>query len=522
MPRASTPADINPFSNKTQGFAGGVNLRDAWSQLQPDEARVLENVVLDERGGISKRLGSRSGGTFGASGDRAISMYTYYRGNNPPQVIMQTSAGTLYYTTDPTASTIVWTQIATGLSTVAPFSFETFAGNCYFTNGVDSYAKWDGTTYTALASAPKGKYIRLWKDTMFVSGVTGLLDRVYESAAGDAETWPVASWIDIAKGDGDQATGLGSDGFTLIFFKRNRHMAITDPVTLANRVVDFEKGCESHFSIIQHEGYIYFLSRRGFARYLGDSPSEIISGKLDPLFDPQILNLTALDKAWAYTIGNRVGWALPESGSSYPTIQVEYYPRLGAINQFGTRALGPFSFNRMPGRVYARYRYLGNDILLSGAMAQNKVFWLLYPVGTDDGVAFVGVAETASFDFGAPTRTKYIRRARVLLRGNVTMQLRRDFGTSIIDTRNLFGAAQSDLWSLSDLWGAGTWGPDSLYKEILVNIDRYGRYFALRFTDSSTDIGGRYVEVGSLEYQLPAGEWAVYQVVMDGNVLGLR
>jgi hypothetical protein len=515
-------SDVVPFTEKSQGFAGGVNLRDAWSQLGPNEARVLENVVLDERGGAGKRLGSSARGTYGASADRTISMYTYYRGANPPQVLIHTSAGTLYYTTDPTASSVAWTQIATGLSQVAPMSFETFAGNCYFTNGVDSYAKWDGTTYTAFASAPKGKFIRLWKDTMFMAGVAGLADRVYESAAGDAETWPAASWVDIGKGDGDIATGLGSDGFTLIFFKRNRHMAITDPVTLANRVVDFEKGCESHFSVVQFEGYVYFLSRRGVCRYLGDSPSELVSGVLDPLFDPIILNLTALDKSWAYTYGNRIGWALPEVGSLYPTVQIEYYPRLGQLNPFGQRAIGPWSFNRMPARQLVRYRYLGNDILIGGAILSNKLMWLLYNVGTDDGSTFTAIAETGSFDFGAPTRTKYIRRIRVLLRGNLTMQLRRNFGTAITDTKPVNATIGTDLWSLSDLWGSGSWGPDSLYKEVLVNIDRYGRYFSLRFTDSSTDPGSKLIEVGSFEYRVPAGEWGIYQVVMDGNILGLR
>jgi len=515
-------SDVQGFSIKTQGFAGGVNLRDAWPQLGPNEARVLENCVLDERGGASKRLGSSSRGTFGSAADRIISMYTYNRGTNAPQVLIHTTAGILYYTNDPTAAIVTWTVIASGLSTTVPMSFETFAGNCYFCNGVDAYAKWDGSTYTTFPSAPKGKYLRLWKDTMFLSGVTGLNDRLYESAAGDAETWPVASWIDIGKGDGDVCTGLGSDGFSLIFFKLRRHMAVTDPVTLTNRVVDFEKGCESHFSVIQFENYVYFLGRRGIYRYLGDSPSEPVSNLLDPLFDPAILNLNALSSAWAYTIGNRVGWALPETGQSRPTVMVEYYPRLGTLSPYGIRAIGPWAFMRYPAQVFAKYRWQTTDILLGGAPSSNKMMWLLYPVGTDDGATFTAVVETGAFDFGVPTRTKYIRRIRVLLRGDVVMQLRKNFGTAIVDTRNVFASASTDLWSLSDLWGVGSWGPDSIFKEVLVNIDRYARYFSLRFSDTSTNYGNKLVEVGSVEYRLDAGEWGIYQIVIDGNVLGLR
>src|SRR5207344_1111650 len=113
------------------------------------------------------------------------------------------------------------------------------------------------------------------------------------------------------KGDGDMMTALGSDGTYLIVFKRNRAMTIYDPTTLYNRIVDPEKGCESHFSVVNFESNIYYLSRRGICRYLGDSPSQIISGKLDPLFDPSILNIGALNRVTSYSIHNRVGWALP-------------------------------------------------------------------------------------------------------------------------------------------------------------------------------------------------------------------
>jgi hypothetical protein len=401
-------------------------------------------------------------------------------------------------------------------------SFETFANNCYFSNGVDAYAKWDGTTYTTFPTAPKGKYLRLWKDTMFVAGVIGLPDRVYESAAGDAETWPVASWIDIAKGDGDAVKALGSDGYTLVTFKLRRTIAITDPATLANRLVDYEKGCESHFSVIQHEGQIYFLSRRGICRYLGDSPSEIISFKIDPLFDPTIININALESVRAFVIDNRVCWAIPEVGQVSPSFQVDYYPRLGPLSQFGTRGLGPWAITRLPATTFARWRWLQNDYLFGGARASNKLLRLFAPVGTDDGVTFVGMVETGAIDFKTPTRTKYIRRIRVLGHGNLNMQIRRNYQTGFATTDLANMSSVSDLWSLSELWGTGTWGPDSAVKEVTINPDVYARAFSLRFSDAETTTGTKLVEVGSQEYSVVSGEWAVYLIVMDGNVLGIR
>lgn len=515
-------SELAPVEARTLGFEGGVNLRDTVAQLAGNELRKGENGVLDEKGGFSKRLGCVSNGTFGVGADRILSMYTYYRGTSAPQVLIHTSGGKVYTTVDPTLGTVVWTQLVTGLSTTAPMSFETFNGKVYMSNGVDTYASWDGTTYTTYPSAPKGKYLRLWKDTMWMSGIPTLVDRVYSSAAGDAETWPVANWVDIAKGDGDQVTGLGSDGLVLAVFKRVRGMTIYDPTTFANRVVDFEKGCESHFSILQFEGDIYYVSRRGIAKFDQSGPGRIISGKIDPLFDPAVINLSALASSYAYSYGNVIGWALPEIGSTVPTIQVEYYPRLGPISQFGTVGIGPFMFQRIPASTFTRYRSGTVEYLFGGHATSNKFLQIFAPVGTDDGATFTAIMETGAYDFGTPTRTKYIRRARVLGRGAVTLQLIRNFQTAAYKTNALSMLGVTDLWTMADLWGVGTWGPSSVIREALVNPDAYGRFFQLRFTDSSVNVAAKLIEVGSHEFSITAGEWAVYMVTLEGSVLGVR
>jgi hypothetical protein len=519
---AAAKASLADVEAQTQGFAGGVNVRDAPNRLADTECRVLENVVLEERGGVSKRSGCLSMGTFGVGADRVLSMYTFYRAASTPQILIHTTAGKLYYTTDPTANPIVWTQIATGLSTTQPFSYETFNSKCYFSNGVDNYAAWDGTTYTTFASAPKGKFLRLYKDAMWVSGIPGTPDRVYSSDPGNAESFGVSSWVDIAKGDGDQVTALGSDGLFLIVFKRNRHMQIYDPTTFANRVVDFEKGCESHFSIIQFESDTYFLSRRGICKYLGDSPARYVSYKLDPIFDDAVINLNALNTVTSYLVGTRIGWAIPEVGSSVPTFQLEYYPRL--VDKSGdAEGVGPFAFQRMPAQSFAGYRSGAIDRLFAAHNSSNKILRTFAPgQGTDDGATFQGVVETGAYDFGSPDRTKYLRRMRFLGRGKLQVQVKRNFLSAIYKTYPVDMTATTDTWSLSDFWGSGTWGPDSVIKMKLVNTDMYGRHFALRFIDAETSTGTRPLAVGSVDYAVPAGEWAIYGLLLDGTLLGVR
>jgi hypothetical protein len=516
---ATTGTPGSAIVSRGQGFDGGVNMRDAVTQLAPNECRKLENGVLDERGGFAKRLGMLDKGSFGAAAHRVLSIYTFYRGGvAPPQLIIHTTGGDVLYTNDPDAPTITWGTIATGQSTTEPFSFETFAGKLYMSNGVNDYAAWDGTAYTAFPTAPKGKYLRLWKDTMWVAGVTNLPDRVYSSEPGNAESFLVSAWIDIAKGDGDRIFALATDGMFLIIGKRNRAMSMSDPVTFSNRVVDFEKGFESHFSVAQFEGAIYYVSRRGICLWLGDTPSRIISGKIDSLFDPTILNLDALKFSSAYTYENRIGWTFAEVGEVRTTLQIEYYPRLMGEGE----SAGPFAFQRMPAQCFARWRYGTIERLFAAHNGANKVLQAFGATGQDDGVSFSSLLETGAIDLDRPTVYKYLRRVRMLGRGQFTLLLLRNFNVSIYKTFVVDMASQGDLWSPGDIWGTDAWGPQSILQETKLHPDAYFRFLTLRFTDSNPDVGTKPIPVGSRDYRLTAGEWGVYGYNMDAVVLGVR
>lgn len=511
-------AKENTIVVKGHGFEGGVNIRDAITQLEPNECRKLENGVLDERGGFSKRLGCLSKGTFGVGADRVLSMYVFYKAGAVPQVIIHASDGRILYTNDPKAQPITWSVLVSGMSTTAPFSFETFNSKCYMSNGVDDYASWDGTTRVAFPSAPKGKYLRLYKDTMWVSGIAATPDRVWSSNPGDAETFPVTSWIDITKGDGDQVMALATDGLYLIIGKRNRAMAIYDPVSFANRVVDFEKGFESHFGVAQYEGAIFYLSRRGICMWLGDSPSRFVSGKVDSMFDPNVLNLNALDRSWSYTYQNRIGWAIPEAGSTVPTVQLEYYPRM-----VGDDKQAPFAFQRMPAKAFVGWRYLADDILFAAHNGQNKVLQAFGDTGLDDGSTFSTIAETGALDFDKPTLHKYLRRLRMLGRGQFNLIMLRNFRIDVYKNFVVDMTSGLDLWAITDSWDAAkVWGPDLLLKEIRVHPDGYVRFLTLQFTDSDPDTGTKPVPVGSRDFRVPAGEWAIYGYNIDATVLGVR
>lgn len=519
----NTPT-LSTFKTKTVGFEAGVNIRDGINFMSPQELRPAENVILSERGGGRKRLGCENHGPFGAAADRVLSTYTYYRGPSiAPQVIIHTTAGALLYTDDPSATPVVWASVATGLSPSAPMSYETFNKKVYMSNGVDAFCSWDGAAYATYASAPKGKYLKLWKDTMWVAGVSGQDDRVYSSAPGDAETYPVSTYVDIAKGDGDAIRALSTDGVALIVGKRDTTHTIYDPVSFANRMVDSEKGFESHFAVTQFEGIIYFLSRNGICRYLGDQASQVVSEKLDPIFHPDLIQLDQLQIAQCYNYEDKVGFAIPERGLSYNSLVIEFYPRI-AIAQYSAQGVAPFVFHRMPTGAFTRWRWQTKDQLFASHSTSNVWLRVFGPVGTDNGQPFKAVLQTPFFDMGDQINTKYLRELRFLCSGRFRCHVYRNWGEDIYATYLIDATRDTDLWDKDvDRWGEGLWWFDSIIKDLRVNVDIYGRNAAFRFEDANEPgTGPVRVWVGAQGKEVTTGEWAIYGMFAEGVVLGKR
>jgi hypothetical protein len=282
---------------------------------------------------------------------------------------------------------------------------------------------------------------------------------------------------------------------------------------------------EGHNAVVHMEDKMYFLSRLGICWWQGDSSARLISYKIDPLFRPELLNLGALGNAYAYQVGDRCGWALPEAGNNYPTLIIEYYPRFGPIYQIsGSIGPGPWVMQRMPATCFTTYRSGAVERLYGGHPSANKFMQIYAPIGTDDGQLFASMMETGFYDLGDPLNYKYLRRFKVIGRGRFYFQFRRNFGTSVYQTFVIDMAQTTNLWSVGELWDApgDTWGPDSYIKEKIINPDAYGRSFAIVLTDSETTTGMAVAPVGSQNVALTAGEWQLLEVVLDGQQLGLR
>jgi hypothetical protein len=363
---------------------------------------------------------------------------------------------------------------------------------------------WDGSTASNIPSAPVGKYLRVWKDTMWVAGTND--DRVYSSDPGNADVYTAGNWVDLGKGDGDTVVGLATDGNVLIVPKRKRGFLIYDPTTFANRLFDPDKGAESHYSFIHFDQNLYYLTRLGICMFLGDSPSQVLSDNIAPIFQPEVINFNLTNLAWGYTDNNRIGWTVPEAGSGVPTLQIEMLPR-------GEKK--PFTFHRMNIGSFATLRTGQVEQLLGGGTIANKLY-SCFDGPDDDGTPYSAVIETKWFTFGDTLVVKYLRRLLLTGRGTFFMDILTDYESAIKKSRALDLSQFQGLWNeVGDKWGDENWGPAATLSSTPIHPDLYGRAFSFRFSDAAAGVQAQSIDVGDVDYQIQRGTWSLYSGLME-------
>lgn len=122
--------------------------------------------------------------------------------------------GTLYFY----KVTPVWEDLSPTYTANAEFAFNVYNDILWLSNGVEDYGKWDGTTFTNYATAPKGNILEVFEDRMFVSGVTAEPLTAYYSSVSDPSTFGAT---DLVKPLGtDSVTNLKNYYGNLLIFKQ--------------------------------------------------------------------------------------------------------------------------------------------------------------------------------------------------------------------------------------------------------------------------------------------------------------
>jgi len=264
-------------------FHGGINLKTNPLLIKPEEGRIVKNVNLNEIGTLQKCKGYSIFGNQPTSDD-VLSLYAFYKiGTTTERFLLRDSGGNVYKY-DFTNNT--WgTAIATGLSTTAIPCWETYKNLALRFNGVDKPKKYDGSTLTDLeGNPPNGSIVRLFKDRVYVAGVSPNYSTIYYSKVGNPEDWPPFNNFDVNANDGDRIIAMEPlfDSF-LIFkefsiweYKVDRR---NNPATL--RYITLDIGTTSRRSVVNINGILYFFNRKGVYQFATRYP-ELISLKVEP------------------------------------------------------------------------------------------------------------------------------------------------------------------------------------------------------------------------------------------------
>lgn len=388
-------------------FAGGLNLRDAASELGENEFPAASNITIDERGYVSKRLGYED--RYGAQvGTGLVSNIFYW-----------TSKG------------FVVQQIGTNLHVNNNASFKTFTtsdrcgmcefgGTLFFTHPVDGAFVYDGTTVTAVPTAPKGNACSAWQNKVWSNDVVNP-PRLWRSDVGSATSWTGTSFVDMREKDSSQIVALaGASGIDisgrpgLLVFKADSAYRVNDSSTGAYTTIDPSIGAASAISCVTAYGRTFALSTRGIYSTDGLSPMREDSLLLEPLFAKDKINQTLPGLYAAGRYQDRLYFSLPAVGGTSNSIAIEFHPNAKwmTLNTNAASAYGPIG-------VAVTDLVFGSPTIAGRIYNHGKT-------GADAGVAITSSFQTRWAEPSGGRKSR-IRQARVTGRGTFSVDVVKDY-----------------------------------------------------------------------------------------------
>lgn len=497
-------------SIRVQDFSGGLNLRDAPTELAANESPDLMNVTLDERGGVQKRLGNLNL-TSSLSGAAINLYYSQQLG-----VTFIQDGTTIKTTTD----FLSFTSLTPALSTNARVGFCDFHTKVMIVHPIDGLRTYAGgaAMSAVVGGSPKGTMIVPWQNKLWVAGDPAAGVRVYASGAGDETDWTVggaggALTVDIREKDDAAVTALGggqgidiSGRPGLLVFKARSLHRINSVATGTYTTLDVLAGASGPAAVTSLLNRTFSLNEVGIWETDGVSGPALVSAKISPLFDPAQINFSKLSGAVAARTGQRAIFSLP-FGAAQTTnnFVLELHAVQGWIvcHDFGYGQLTNFQLN---------------DSQLYGSHPTTGKVFKCFSGWADDSAAYTGRYQTRWYEFASENQAR-LRRMRLSGRGVFSCYVKTDFslGSGALLNANLTGT--SGVWNTAT-WGTGVWGPGTYesfqdFWELGV-----GKAFSIKFSESTTGSATGPSLLGS-GANPPVGTFAVYGMQFDFVPLGL-
>lgn len=499
-----------------EGFAGGLNLRDAPTELKPNESPSAWNVTLDERGGVVKRLGYEK---WNASPATNLFQDSYYSELLNLNFWWSPADGKLYKDSSGTLTNVATFSTASATNRV---SLVDFAGSTYCIHPVDGLqVTTDGASFTTVtttghtAAVPSGDLLAVWQNKLWIASSSS--NRLSFSAPGDPTDWDSAGGggtVDIREKDDASIVALhGGSGIDfqtepgLFVFKRDSLYRVTDSSNGSYLAIDGSIGAASKNSVTSLYGELIFISRRGI--YMTKKLASIVPAaeQILPLFDPSSTDDTKLDNFCAGYVGDRVYFSITLQGSSTNNLALEYAPLYGWVVT-GSNAMG--CYQTVTGDM--------SEIVLGASPSVAGQIYEMNSGGSDDGADIDSFYETRWFEVLNGHQAR-MSTSRTLYRGATTVKLYVDFGTNPVWQGSLDSSTDGMEWG-SGIWGTGLWGGESIEAYATHHPRRLGRAFKFRIEESSSLTYTKPALLGT-GAALEAGAWSLYSVETQYAPLGL-
>lgn len=485
-------------------FSGGLNARDALTELGNNESPDMWNVVIDERGGVAKRLGNSKWNSSALA-----NLVTYgFESHVCAKNLWYTQAdGKLYRDT---AGTMTLSRTFTAGGRV---QIVDFAGVCYLIHSSDGlYSSTDGASWSAVVAStgilPTGDQLAVWQNKLWVADSTSTL--LSFSAPGDATKWDSADDAGsnyIREGNDYPIVCLyGTSGAdlqaqpALLVGKRSGGQGsmhrVVDAATGDYVTIDQAVGPAGKLAVTNLWGRIYILSTTGVYATDGQNPLEPVGQKLQPLFTQDTIDFSKAASFCAGHKGDELRFSLTRHGSAANDLELRYKPLMQA-----------FTPHSCASAVYLTAGADG-DVLLSASPTVTGQVYETDIGGDDDGADITSWFATKVFEFGESYQGR-MQHIRSLIRGAFTLSSLKNFeatGVSKAVSITTAGQFQWDVSSMDDPtvgWGvAAAEGYTDFWPRNL------GRSFQIRLDETSSlsslapDVLG---ESGG-----SAGAWALY------------
>ena len=425
---------------RIRNFSGGLNLRDAPQELQPNESPDLWNATLDERGSATKRLGYTKANGNPFSSALVKNSFFWFSGSHRVWQV-----GAELYLDD--AASPFYT-----FSTDARCGFADFKGKLWFIHPIDGLYQSDGTSggTSSVAAGPKGTTIEPWQNRLMAAGDPAAPVTVYASAIADGTNWtitgtPPPAWTnDIREGNDypivkiAAASGIDIAGRPgCLVFKRDPHSTkgsthrMNDGDTGAYTTVDTAVGAASEGSVVNLFGRTIVLSPQGIFWTDGVGALKAASLQVSPIFHPSALATDKIDLIAGGAVGDRCYFSLPTIGASANTLALEYQPLEGWIVQ-GSNAMSCYCSD--------------GQTLWGGSPNVAGQTYRLLDGGSDDGADIDSYFQTAWFEPAGGFKIRF-RRLSPLGRGSFDIDTRVDFSQGQGNIRPIGPQASPGAWS---------------------------------------------------------------------------